>query len=92
MSSYPQGPYPQPGPYSPPPTRDNWMGITSLIAGIISLFCTLPGVLAIVFGALGMSAVTRGTANNKGLCIAGIVTGVLGILISIAWRILATYY
>lgn len=61
---------------------DNWLGITSLIIGALSIFCGVLGVAAIIFGVLGLNSVKQGTANNKGLCIAGLVTGTLGIIIT----------
>lgn len=63
---------------------NNWMGIVALITGIIGL-----SVVAIVFGILGLSAAKKGKATNRGVSIAGIVLGVvwivLGILASIAF-------
>lgn len=55
-------------------------GITSLVTGIVAFltgwifFISIPvGIVAIVFGALGMKRV-----GGKGLAIAGLVTGIVG--------------
>lgn len=64
----------------------NGFGITALVLGIIAVLTGfffiggLLGIAAIVFGVLGLGRVKRGEANNKGMAIAGIVLGVLGIL------------
>jgi len=57
--------------------------ITSLVLGIIALICfciwyiSIPcGILAIIFGVLGLKGTTRGMA------IAGLVTGGIGLVIS----------
>lgn len=65
------------GGYAPNPTAKNWMGITSLVLGVLSLCCALfTGIPAIIFGILGINAADKGEANNKGLAIAGIATAV----------------
>lgn len=58
--------------------------ITSMVLGIIAMvfFClwylSIPcGILAIIFGILGVKS------TNKGMAIAGIVTGAIGLVISI---------
>jgi hypothetical protein len=38
-----------------------------------------------VFGFLGLGRVKRREANNRGLAIAGIVTGILAIVITVLW-------
>lgn len=70
----------------------NGFGIAALILGIISLlmFCTfiniLPAVLAIVFGLI---QITR--YNQKGMAIAGIVTGAVSIVLLICfWTLVFT--
>ena len=68
------GAYPPPPPvgYAPPPTlggrtgEKNWMGITSLVFGVIGGI-----VLALIFGLLSLSAYRQGKANNRGFAIAG---------------------
>ncbi len=91
QDSYPQGTYGQAG-YGQGagdqhrPLR-NGFGIAALVLGIVSIpagFVVVGivfGIAAVVFGFLGRGRVKRGEANNGGLAIAGIVTGILGILI-----------
>lgn len=67
-----------------PKDYGNGFGVASLVCGIASLVllcCCAPitGVLAIVFGIV---QITR-TPNNKGMSIAGIITGAIGILLSL---------
>ena len=71
-----------------PPTQEapkNKKGlcIASLVLGIVSLvlFCiwylSIPcGILAIIFGVLGIKSM------NKGMAVAGLVTGAIGLLVS----------
>lgn len=63
-------------------TSKNWMGLTSMILGIIG-----GGLLAIIFGVMGIRAANRGEATNKGQAVAGIVlTGawfVVGIIVAV---------
>lgn len=88
--SYPPGPYPPaPGSYGGPPPR-NGMGIAALILGLVSIVGAfvaglgiIPGVLAIIFGGVGYRRSTRGEATNRGIAIAGIVTGIIGVLLAI---------
>ena len=71
------------GGMSPNPTEKNWMGITALVLGILSVCCGVLTILAIVFGVLGIQAANDGQADNKGLSIAGVVLGVICIILSI---------
>lgn len=75
------------GGYIPNPTEKNWMGITSLALGIFSVCCWgIPGVIAVIFGILGIQAVNNGEADNKGMSIAGIViAGASWVLLILLW-------
>src|SRR4051812_41894509 len=88
MSQYPPPQYP---PSTPPPPgfggmqqpsqpASNGMAITSLIMGILSC---IPGVglLAILFGAMGVSKAKDPRYGGKGLAITGIVLGLLSIVV-----------
>ena len=95
------GPYPPYGqdvywgvPYDPRRHEANalggWalgLGITSIFANCLSLGLIL-GISAIVVGVLGMRAANEGRASNKGLSIAGVVTGGIGAFIGAAYLIL----
>lgn len=73
----------------------NGFGVAALVLGIVSIpaggivFGIVFGILAVVLGVLGQGRVKRGEANNGGLALAGIVTGSLGILISLGILVLA---
>ena len=95
------GPYPPYGqdvywgvPYDPRRHEANalggWalgLGITSIFANCLSLGLIL-GISAIVVGVLGMRAANEGRASNKGLSIAGVVTGGIGAFIGAAYLML----
>ena len=92
MSQYPpqppQYPPPQYPPGAPPPgypggvpqgQQSNGMAITALIMGILSC---IPGVglLAVLFGLLGMGKAKDPRYGGKGLAMVGLILGVLGTL------------
>ncbi len=63
--------------------KTSGFAIASLVCGAASLvmFCALvPGILGIVFGAVAIGQDRRGEARGRGLAIAGIVTGSVGLL------------
>lgn len=82
------------GGFSPPVTQfnnnmgntrpRNGMGTASLVLGIFSLliFGFILGLLAIIFGSIGIGRANRGEATNKGAAIAGMVLGIIGF---VAW-------
>ena len=89
---YPPQPYPQQY-YGPnPQTQKNWMGIVSLVASLSTIFTGIGCIAGIVFGHLGLNAVKKGEANNRGLALAGLITGYvflgLGILAVIGYAAL----
>ena len=67
----------------------NGLGIASLVLGILALVSGLFiiggvfGVVAVVLGVLALGKVKKGLANNRGMALAGIITGALGILLTI---------
>lgn len=67
--------------YSAPATNQyphTWMNIVSLVTSILGL-----SIVGIVFGHLGVSRARRGTAELKGLGIAGLIIGYIGLVIAI---------
>jgi Domain of unknown function (DUF4190) len=86
----PPPPYPPAG-YGVPPMmpmqlatrgQNNTLGLLAMIFGILSIpllaccYLGVPfGVAAIVLGILGAGKANRGEADNKGMAIAGVVTG-----------------
>ena len=68
----------------------NGFGIAALILGLLALLLSwtiiggiVLGLLALIFGVLGRARVKRGEATNGGLSVAGIVLGIIGLLIAI---------
>lgn len=72
-----------------PTAAKNWMNIVALIASISTPFTGVGAILGIVFGHLGLGAVKRGEANNRGMGLAGLIIGyvlvALGVLGTIAY-------
>lgn len=61
------------------PTYRNGYAITALVLGIIGfLLCGITSPFAIIFAALGLRDVQRGTSNARGLALAGLVLGIIG--------------
>ncbi|MGA5899419.1 DUF4190 domain-containing protein [Streptomyces venetus] len=86
---YPQGGYGWPG---MPPAPQNGLGIAAMVLGIVSctLFCLygvvslITGVLAVVFGIKGRKRAEAGVATNHGQAQAGLIMGIIGIILGIA--------
>ncbi len=88
---------PPPMPYTDyyagaPTVMRNGLGVAALITGILGLFgsCSvvfgvLLGIVAVILGLVARGRVKRGQANNGGIATAGIVLGILAIIVSIAW-------
>ena len=80
---------PQFGMPRPPAGNRNGFGVAALVLGILSLVTWflfvggLFGVIAVVLGVIGRSRAKRGEADNGGMALAGIVTGALGVLLTI---------
>jgi hypothetical protein len=90
------GQYPPPG-YSgagsPATGRRNGIGTTALVLGVVAITLVLLllfsplgaflGLLAVLFGILGLIRVNRGEADNRGQAVAGLVTGGLALLVGV---------
>ena len=83
-------PTPPPGAQPPPPipgqpAPQNGLGTAALVMGILQFFCLGPigSILAIVFGALGMSKAKKGLATNGGAATAGFWLGIAGLVIGV---------
>ncbi|MGH4035375.1 DUF4190 domain-containing protein [Actinomycetota bacterium Odt1-20B] len=73
----------------------NGLGIAGLVLGIISAvgFCLWPiaivlGILAVIFGAIGRGRWRRGEATNGGQALAGLICGIVGILLGVGMLVL----
>ncbi|MBO0729899.1 MAG: DUF4190 domain-containing protein [Acidimicrobiaceae bacterium] len=78
--------------YAVGPQLKNGLGVAGMVCGIIGLvfgfiplfgiFFAVPlGILGVVFGAVGLRRVSRQEANNRGVAIAGLVTGILALIV-----------
>ena len=91
--AYPPPPMPYGDYYAgAPAVMRNGLGVAALITGILGLFgsCSvvfgvLLGIAAIIMGLVARGRVKRGQASNGGMATAGIVLGVLAIIVSIVW-------
>ncbi|WP_309096149.1 DUF4190 domain-containing protein [Streptomyces sp.] len=85
---YPQSGYGWPG---MPAAPQNGMGIAAMVLGIVSctLFCLygvvslVTGILAVVFGIKGRKRAEAGVATNHGQAQAGLIMGIIGIILGI---------
>jgi hypothetical protein len=85
---YPTAGYPTAG--QPATRRRNGMGTAALVLGVVGLtlvvlllFSPLGaflGLLAVLFGILGLMRANRGEADNRGQAVAGLVTGGIALL------------
>ncbi|MGW1869925.1 DUF4190 domain-containing protein [Streptomyces mauvecolor] len=75
------------------PTPQNGFGIAAMVLGIaacVLMLCTVGvagivlGALALIFGLLGKGKARRGEANNRGQALAGIITGIVGMVLGAA--------
>jgi hypothetical protein len=90
--SYPPGGY-QAGGYPAATGRRNGMGTTALVLGVVALVLVLLllfaplgallGLVAVLFGILGLIRVNRGEADNRGQAVTGLVTGGAALLVGI---------
>lgn len=82
-----------PPPYPPPP--QNGFGTAAFVLGLLGLlfsFIPIIGIiawpmvlLAVVFGAVGLAKASSGRATDRGLAIAGLICGLLGLMICILY-------
>ena len=92
----PGGGYPPAG-YPAATGRRNGMGTTALVIGVVALVLVvlllfsplgvLLGLLAVVFGIVGLTRANRGEADNRGQAVAGLVTGAVALLFGILFTI-----
>ncbi|WP_280468363.1 DUF4190 domain-containing protein [Nocardia cyriacigeorgica] len=97
QQGYPQQPgygYPyQAGyqPYGMPPVGTNGMAIGSLITSCIGLLCCgllVPGLVGLVLGLVALNQIKQTGQEGRGLAIAGISVGAVGLVIGILYWIL----
>lgn len=82
----PPPPPPMPQPYTPPgyaytqPKRTNGMAVTSMVLGILWLY-GVGAILALIFGYIARNQIDQsgGSQSGRGMAVAGIVLGWIGI-------------
>lgn len=58
------------------------MAIASLVCSLAGLLiCGVPAVLGVIFGFVGLSQTKNGARNGRGLAIAGLVVGIIAVLL-----------
>ena len=88
----PGGSY-QAGGYPAARGRRNGLGTAALVLGVVALVLVVLllfsplgaflGLLAVLFGVLGLMRANRGEADNRGQAVAGLVTGGIALLVGI---------
>ncbi len=85
---YPPPNFPGPHQSYGRPAARNGLAITSLVLGIAALltcWLTFPGIilgiLAVIFGGIGFARARADRVSNKGMAVAGLITGVIGAVI-----------
>jgi hypothetical protein len=76
-----------------PAGKTNGLAIAALTLGIVavlSAWLLLPSILALVFGLVSHSQIKRsgGMQGGRGLAIAGIVLGAVGLLVGLIWLLI----
>jgi hypothetical protein len=68
----------------------NGIGIASLIVAVVAVLSSpfiiggVIGVVAVILGFVGRARAKRGEANNGGVALAGIIVGVVAIIVALA--------
>ncbi|MGH2776470.1 MAG: DUF4190 domain-containing protein [Actinomycetota bacterium] len=80
-------PPPYPGRRNGPGTAALVIGVVSLVLAVLVIFAPLSlllGIIAAILGGIGMSRASKGEADNRSHAVAGLVTGLLSIIVAIA--------
>ncbi|MCH9642111.1 MAG: DUF4190 domain-containing protein [Actinomycetia bacterium] len=85
-SGYPGAEY---GYGAPVQQGTNTMAIASLVASIVGVCCGIGSIIGIVLGILALNQIKQTRQAGHGLAVAGIIVGVVTMLISLAWTISA---
>ncbi|HEU4488948.1 MAG TPA: DUF4190 domain-containing protein [Actinomycetota bacterium] len=77
--------------------RKNGVGVAALVIGVLALvlallvlffpIAALLGLIAIILGIVGISRASRGEADNRGQALAGLITGLVGLLLAVFFTI-----
>jgi membrane-bound ClpP family serine protease len=79
--------------YPTAPPRRNGMGTAALVLGILALVLVILilfspvgaflGLLAVIFGIIGISRAGRGEADNRAQAVTGVVTGAVALVVGL---------
>ena len=81
-----------------PRAPNNTFGVISLVTGILSIpfsvccfgiFAFALAIAAIMLGILGSKKADQGQATNKGQARAGLICGIVGVVLGVGWNILS---
>ena len=81
----------QPGFGGQQPPQTSGMAIISLVTRILGLLCCgslLFSIAALVLGYLGKKEIDEGRKTGKGMAMAGLILGAIGVVLGIIWIIL----
>jgi len=85
--------YPPGGLPAPTPQRANGPAIASLVLGILGCIPEITGILAIIFGIVGLRRARNPQVGGKGMAIAGLVLGLISVVLwSLSGTMLAVSY
>jgi Domain of unknown function (DUF4190) len=73
----------------PQPTVTNPMAIWSLVASLIGILCGIGSIVGIVLGVMALNQIKETRQGGHGLAVAGIIVGVVSLVISALWYIFA---
>lgn len=84
--------YPPPAPgygYPPPPSvSTNNMAIASLVSSLLGWICGIGPILGVVFGIIALNQIKQNGQAGRGLALAGIIIGGIGIAFMVMYVIL----
>jgi uncharacterized membrane protein HdeD (DUF308 family) len=77
--------------------RRNGIGVAALVTGVVALvlavlvlffpIAAVLGIIAIILGIVGIGRASRGQADNRGQAIAGLLTGLLALVLAIVFTV-----
>jgi hypothetical protein len=68
--------------------KTNGLAIASLVLGLVGLCVPLCPLLAVIFGAIALSQISKTGQEGKGMAIAGLILGIVKIALGVLWVIL----
>lgn len=72
--------YPPGGYQPPPPPRANGAAVASLVLGILGCIPLITGLLAILFGVIGLRRAKQPNTGGSGMAAAGLTLGIISVL------------